>query len=312
MNLIKKLYEYENGNYTTKIFSDGTKIRETNEDDLVASFPDNMDVKITNWCDMGSICGFCHEASHLKGGHSDIDVILKALSVLPAGVEIAIGGGATQAHPELQRLLIGLRSFGLIPNLTINELHLNDDLIIKLNALQENDLMYGVGLSFRKGYDHTNLYKMAKNKHAVIHLIAGIDDMSEIMGTLQNFKHKKFLVLGYKTFRKGISFKAGNESAVDLSIQDWRKNIKLFVDTVTSLGGVVSFDNLALEQLDVRSILSDDDWEMFYQGEDGIGGNLYIDAVRQEFSFSSRDSRKFKFEGRNVIEMFEHLREEGK
>ena len=50
---------YKNGNFTTKIFNDGTKVRETEDDEFKAAFAENMDIKISNYCDMG--CKFCHE-----------------------------------------------------------------------------------------------------------------------------------------------------------------------------------------------------------------------------------------------------------
>lgn len=43
------LSKYNNGNYTVEIYNDGTKIRETKEEDFIASFPENIDLKITNY-----------------------------------------------------------------------------------------------------------------------------------------------------------------------------------------------------------------------------------------------------------------------
>ena len=53
-NLLKK---YNNGNYTVEIYDDGTKIRETEEEIFEASFPENIDIKITNKC--LNNCSFC-------------------------------------------------------------------------------------------------------------------------------------------------------------------------------------------------------------------------------------------------------------
>ena len=44
------LSKYNNGNYTVEIYDNGTKIRETKEEDFIASFPENIDIKITNYC----------------------------------------------------------------------------------------------------------------------------------------------------------------------------------------------------------------------------------------------------------------------
>ena len=45
----------------TLIMDDGTKIRRTNDDEFVPDFAENMDIKITNKCNMN--CPMCHEGS---------------------------------------------------------------------------------------------------------------------------------------------------------------------------------------------------------------------------------------------------------
>lgn len=47
----------QNGNYTLKFLSDGTKIRYTEEDEFIPDRPESMDIKITNKCNMG--CRYC-------------------------------------------------------------------------------------------------------------------------------------------------------------------------------------------------------------------------------------------------------------
>ena len=41
------LGRYRNGNYVTTILSDGTRIRETNDDEFIPDHAENMDIKIT-------------------------------------------------------------------------------------------------------------------------------------------------------------------------------------------------------------------------------------------------------------------------
>ena len=50
---------YKNGNTINKIFSDGTRICETEEDEFIPTFAENCDCKITDKCDGG--CPFCYE-----------------------------------------------------------------------------------------------------------------------------------------------------------------------------------------------------------------------------------------------------------
>ena len=61
---------YQNGNYKTEIYEDGTRIRETEEDKFIPAFAENCDIKITDSCNMN--CAFCHEGSSSNGKHGDI------------------------------------------------------------------------------------------------------------------------------------------------------------------------------------------------------------------------------------------------
>ena len=63
--------KYKNGNYRVIIMSDGTKIRAIQDGTIPnPDFPENMDVKITNYCDIG--CSFCYENSTINGCHGTI------------------------------------------------------------------------------------------------------------------------------------------------------------------------------------------------------------------------------------------------
>ena len=84
MNIIGK---YKNGNYIVTMLSDGTKIRETNDDEFIPSFAENCDVKITDKCDGG--CPFCYEGCTPNGRHGDI-MNYKFLDTLHPYTELAI------------------------------------------------------------------------------------------------------------------------------------------------------------------------------------------------------------------------------
>ena len=100
------LGEYNNGNYFIKIFSDGTKIRETDEDVFISSFPECIDLKITNCCDLG--CKYCHEDSNINGKHGDI-LNAEFINTIKPYTEIACGGGNALSHPDLIPFLIKLK-----------------------------------------------------------------------------------------------------------------------------------------------------------------------------------------------------------
>ena len=94
---MEQIAKYTNGNTVVTILSDGTKIREY-EGDPVILHPESIDVKITDYCDMG--CAYCHESSTTSGSHADLKTLLGIIHDLPAGVELAIGGGNPLSHPD--------------------------------------------------------------------------------------------------------------------------------------------------------------------------------------------------------------------
>ena len=76
-----------------------------------------------------------------------------------------------------------------------------------------------------------------------------------------------------------------------------------------SMFKVISFDNLALEQLKVQRILSEKEWSEFYMGDDGQY-TFYIDAVRGTFSKDSvtAEVERFDISQKSVDEMFNEIR----
>ena len=269
------LGSYKNGNTMNHIFSDGTRIRETEDNEFRFDFASNMDVKICNFCDRG--CPFCHEGSTQDGKFGDI-LNEKFIETLHPYQEIAIGGGDATAHPDLIPFLEKLKAQKVIANITVNQVHFEQkqDLIRKL---VDRKLIYGLGVSLVNPTESfINLVK--KYPNAVIHVINGVLKTSDVAALENN--DLKMLILGYKHLRRGNDY--FDSDAVNIKKnQEWLyKNL----GAILSKFKVVSFDNLALVQLDVRRLLSDRQWEEFYQGEDGTS-TYYIDMVDRKFAQSS-------------------------
>ena len=71
---------------------------------------------------------------------------------------------------------------------------------------------------------------------------------------------------------------------------------------------VVSFDNLAIKQLDVKNILTDNEWQEFYQGDDGTM-TMYVDGVKQQFAMTSTSPTRYDLLD-NIDDMFKIVKEE--
>lgn len=272
------LHEYRNGNYNVRIFSDGTKELFTEDDDFHAEFPDSIDLKITNACDLG--CPMCHESSVPNGKHADLspDTFLDALH---PGTELAIGGGNPLFHPDLIPFLRRMKEQGVVANMTINERHLHS-MRDKVDEILREKLIYGLGISLSVYADET--FEFAKSyPHSVLHAIAGVADLDELLK--RGDTALKLLVLGYKRHGRGEDF-------FDESIQNKITDFASALPMIFKKYGVVSFDNLALDQLDVKSKVPPQVFEESFMGADG-GGNLYVDLVRREFSISSSSDDRY-------------------
>ena len=71
---------------------------------------------------------------------------------------------------------------------------------------------------------------------------------------------------------------------------------------------VVSFDNLALKQLEVKRLLTEDEWNEFFMGDDGEM-TCYCDLVNKTYSISSTSPLEERFPlTDDILEMFNHLK----
>lgn len=299
---MKLLNKYKDGNIKVEIFDDGTRIIDIPDgEEPNLQFPLSMDFKVTNWCDQ--MCPMCHEKSNPEGQPGDI-MNLKFIDGLQAGTEMALGGGKVTSHPQLKEFLQKLKKQGVLPSITVHQNEFVDKATF-INELIEEDLIYGLGISFLTKYDM--LWKaVAENENAVVHLIAGIHG-KDVFDYLSQF-NCKILVLGFKDFGRGSLLLQNDEKKKDIEDKiNWLKeNLSKYMTKFK----VVSFDNLALKQLDVKRNLTEDQWNEFYQGNDGTM-TMYVDGVKQEFARTSTSPTRYKLKN-TIEEMFEVVKNETK
>ena len=296
---MKILGMYRNGNFTTTLFSDGTKIRETEENNFIPKFAESMDIKITNQCDMG--CPFCHENSIVNGKHGDI-LNEKFINTLHPYQEVAIGGGDVTSHPDLIPFLRKLKERKIIANITVNQIHfMKKQELIK--QLIDEKLTYGLGISLvNPTEEFITLIKQYPN--AVIHVINGVLKPEDVAALENN--NLKMLILGYKHLRRGNDYFGDKQIKIE-------NNQKWLYDNLSDIISkhkffVLSFDNLAIEQLKVKRLLPEDEWDEFYMGDDAEF-TYYIDMVERKFAKNSTAPMDERYELRgSVDEMFERIR----
>ena len=290
---------YENGNYRIFInLENGTKIRKNNLDYFEATSPESFDLKITNRCYHN--CKMCHEKSTCDGKHGEI-LNQKFFDTCHPYTEIAIGGGNPLEHPDLEKFLVMCKEHKFIPSMTVHQ----DDFLKQhdyLKKLCEDKLIYGLGVSVSIVTE--KLIKLLKEfPNSVVHLIAGLTSMKTFKELAQN--KLKILILGYKIFGRGEHLYEVIEDKILSNINDLKSNLKMILDD--GWFKVVSFDNLAIKQLEIKNLLSETEWSEFYMGDDGTA-TMYIDLVNQEFAVCSTAVKRFPIMD-NIEDMFDKVRE---
>lgn len=290
------LHKYLNGNVTVTIYDNGTKIQEWPDDeDPKPIYPNSFDLKITDYCDLN--CAFCHEMSTTKGKEGDLSLMMKLVNDLPAGTEIAIGGGNPLSHSNLLNFLTHCKSKGIICNLTVNHKHILSYLDF-LNDLLDENLIYGLGISIDR-YSNLKISELLnKTDNIVYHIIAGVDPIS-ILDRIKETKIKKVLVLGYKEVGRGIRY---YNKEVEATKKEWFQKLYKYIGRIH-----LSFDNLAINQLVVKRFFDNATWKELYCGNDGEF-TFYIDLPNEQYAMSSTSPTRYSLDA-EIKEMFKNIRD---
>ena len=288
---------YRNGNYIVCIMNDGTKIRKTDYDEFIPSFAENCDVKITSKCSIG--CPFCYEGCTMDGKHADLFKYPFINSLHPY-TEMALNGNDMD-HPDLEKFLAFLKEKKVFTNITVQQNQFLNN-IDKLREYSESKLIYGIGVSYSH-YDEDFISKVKEFPNAVLHTINGIlttGDLNRLKGN-----GLKMLVLGYKSLQRGKTYKETHSFSTRYHQKCLYDRLPMIIDE--NWFKLISFDNLAIEQLDVKRLLSDDKWEEFYMGDDGRY-TFYIDMVAGKFAKNSLSQERYDIGDKTVDEMFDIIR----
>lgn len=292
MRPVKLLGKYKNGNVNVTIYSDGTKIRETEDNEFKPEYPESFDLKITNKC--YNNCSFCHEKSTPDGKHGNL--FMSFFSGIQPYTEIAIGGGNPMEHPHLFTFLRQMKAKKVICNVTLRI----NDLLQNLNVIKRailEELIMGVGVSISDSTPKGEIdLAQSVSPNVMFHLINGIHQ-----NVVPYLVGKKVLLLGYKTFGNGETFKSNNSIEVESKINWWYENWQ----QVSKTFKVLALDNLAVKQLEVQKKLTQKEWDERFMGEDG-SHTMYIDLVEEKFALNSTTylDKRYDIKNSTLIDMF--------
>lgn len=304
---------YKNGNYLVILYSDGTKkYRMINPEDteFKSEFPDSIDIKITNKCSNG--CPYCHEKSCANGEDGDLlKIQSNILSQLPhVGIELAIGGGNPLEYSDLYRLLlisqgkfncrITVKATDFVKNAKRISNWMNDELLgaVGISIESIGDLQYVLNSIY-------DTYSSDWGEQLVFHIIVGIFPIEDIQEMLTYVK--KVLILGFKQWGRAENTKINQEV-----LNEWKTVIRrIRYDSISENDtskyyhpdAILSFDNLALEQLDLKTAMLESEWSSVYMGDE-FSHSMYVDAVKGEFGETSRSPERTSWDNINIIDYF--------
>lgn len=315
---IKQIGEYKNGNYITKLYADGTRTRELfpketfydqslyredkfkmKEIDIMEpEFPESIDLKITNYCENN--CKYCYANSNKEGKHANKNFIKDIISEMKPYTEIAIGGGNALAHPDLIEILQFAKERNVICNITLKDIDVINNKE-KITKMFDNKLIKALGISPTTSDTINEAIEYLNNdcyRNFVLHLILGVHD-KKFLNKLKDNYIPAILFLGYKQKGLGDKYYNKNKETINNKLIEI-KNMKY--NELTKISTTISFDNLAIEQLelDTENVYKD-----LYQGNDGKF-SFYIDAVEEKYAKSSMEEKTDWFY--NIKDAFKSLK----
>lgn len=240
----------------------------------------------------------CYEGCTANGKHGDL-FKYPFINTLHAYTELALNGNDLD-HPDIEKFLEFLKEKKVFANITVNQnqFFANYD---RIKDWQKKKMVYGIGVSLQNATDEL-IEKMNSIPNTVLHTIVGILSKDDIMKLKDH--DIKILLLGYKQLQRGVNYLNTHSDEVNKNKQYVYDNLA----DITNWFKVVSFDNLAIEQLDVKRIVHVDEWDEFYMGDDG-GYTFYIDMVKGEFSKNSIASDRYPIGEKTIDEMFQFIQE---
>lgn len=276
--------QYNNGNYSVVILSDGTKIRygiNDGSDEFKPEYPESIDLCITKKCNVG--CTFCYENCLPTGEHAIKDFMNWSIwQDIPAYTELAINGNDMD-FPYLESFLSIMQQKKVIVNITVNwHQFLNN--AETLRNMQESHKIFGIGISLGECTKLTdedfNKYILCSNnlEHIVFHSVLGLNSYQDICRLKEHIQlhNLRILFLGYKHVGRGVL----HDMLFHEHIQENIKDIEEHLSDISEMLKTVAFDNLAVEQLCLESKFPEDEWKKKYMGNDGRF-SMYIDLVNQ-------------------------------
>ena len=255
-----------------------TRLSLGNEDVLHSSLPELVDLKITDWCDVG--CKFCYQSSTTKGIHAELQDIKRILNVLAAAevFEVALGGGETTDHPDFAEIVRYAANLGIKPNFTTRK----QGWIEQDWGYEVIDLCGAFAYSVGSPQDVQSILRWSRLDKSKINIQIPMgtidrDSFEKVIGLC--FLHDlSVTLLGYKTTGFG-----GDYKRIDYSW--WMEVVEECVSKTKWKRGKVGVDTVIVQEYGGLFEEKGFPKEFYYASEGTF--SCYIDAVKKEIAPSS-------------------------
>lgn len=228
------IYDEKSEDFIIQDNSSGNKIRlsfNSENSTKKSSFPELVDLKITDHCDYG--CTFCYQSSTKKGIHGTDENISKAIKMLSnsGAMEIAIGGGEPTSHPSLLNILREIRQHNMLACFTTKNFNLHEHTNFKEIVETSNSIAFSCNsiAEIEKVQIIKNamqIFDYDKRPKVYIQMIpelmSDLNFDNALMYISNEFYNTPVTLLGYKDFGFGEKYKPKNR----FSDAGWIKNSK--------------------------------------------------------------------------------------
>lgn len=265
---------------------------------LKSSAPELIDIKITDFCDIG--CKYCYQGSTAKGKHASDSWLTNLAWALKKHevFEVALGGGEPTTHPEFDGILETFHGSNVKCNFTTKSLAWLDKPAI-------TKAVKSTGANF--AYSVTSVTEMAqvlvrikeafgdteRLKFQYVMGSTAVDELLKIVAFAKK-NYLKVTLLGFKRIGRGKKYLVNNyDNALQALCDQTNGYLKLSLDTALIAEWKDQLLSLGAKR------------EMFTEVEGAF--SMYIDAVAQTAAPSSYCStdQYVKFQYQDLLKIFE-------
>lgn len=284
------------------------------------SFPELIDLKITDACPFEKDCGFCYMGSTKAGEVADFYAVTRALDLAKVAgtMEIALGGGEPTLFPRFDDIIKYGHTLGLSMNVTTKNFTWLRKILDAKQWPREELMPDAIAVSVNTIADLGKLQAAVRESgrgasygipRLVIQSIPALLDDETIRAILPLVVEDgyRWTVLGYKTAGRGgggPDDQAANVRWVEI-LRDYVQGVEKEWQ-VRGWQRLIAVDSVMVDHL--RPLLIEAKVpEVFYA--DAVEGafSMAIDAVKGRAAISSFDSRTVPFEEDDVEDVFQEL-----